>query len=124
VSGAALICRPGEDYHSVVAKLGPAPDPLSAAEQAQVEIRLRYAAYIERNEKQLAARRDYETWTLNGLDYGRVASLSGEGLEALRRHRPATLGAAGRLRGVRESDIAALLIHLKAGRVSRETIAD
>ena len=123
VPGAALICRPGEDYHSVVAKLGPAPDPLSVAEQARVEIRLRYAAYIERNEKQLAARRDYEAWTLSGLDYGRVASLSGEGFEALRRHRPATLGAAGRLRGVRESDIAALLIHLKTGRVSRETVA-
>lgn len=120
--GAVWICRPGEDYHSVIARLGPPPEPLSSAEAARVEIALRYAAYIERNERLLAARREYEAWTLADVDFASVASLSREGLETLQRHRPATLGAASRLRGVRESDITALVIHLKSRRVSRETI--
>ncbi len=121
---ATVLCRPGEDYDGVVAQLGPAAEPLSEAEQRRVETEIRYAGYIERSQRQLAARSQFERVELAGVAFERVASLSAEGREALERARPATLGAAQRLRGVRDSDLAALLVHMKTrGAVSRETTA-
>ncbi len=122
-SGAKILCRPGEDFASVIAKVGSGGVELSPTESEQVEILIRYASYIERSAKQLASRSDFEGKRLEGMDFARVASLSNEGRGALERSRPATLGAAGRLRGVRDSDVAALLVHLKTRGVSRETSA-
>jgi len=87
-----------------------------------VEIFVRYEAYIERSRKHLEARDAYERMSLKGVTYDAVPSLSNEGREMLERGKPSTLGAAQRLRGVRDSDITALLVHLKRrGGVSRET---
>jgi tRNA uridine 5-carboxymethylaminomethyl modification enzyme len=69
----------------------------------------------------MESRGECEQLELTQLDFARVASLSKEGLSALEKARPATLGAAQRLRGVRDSDITALLIYLKTQTVSRET---
>jgi tRNA uridine 5-carboxymethylaminomethyl modification enzyme len=119
---ATVLCRPGESYASVAARFGPSTEPLSAAEAGRVEVLVRYAAYIERSQRELASRSRFETWSMDEVAYGRVPSLSAEGRAALERGRPATLGAAQRLRGVRDSDIAALLVHLKARPdVPRET---
>jgi tRNA uridine 5-carboxymethylaminomethyl modification enzyme len=85
---------------------------------------VRYAGYIERSRKELDARSRYEAWSLSGVSFERVPSLSAEGRGALERARPGTLGAAQRLRGVRDSDVTALLVHLKArADVPRETAA-
>ncbi len=124
VSATTLLCRPGSDYHGVTAKVGAAPERLSPAEIARVVTLVRYASYIERSRKHAAARSEYEAMVLSRVRYEAVASLSNEGREALARQRPATLGAAQRLRGVRDSDVTALLIHLKTRDVSRETAAD
>lgn len=119
---AMVLCRPGEGYESVVGRIGAPPLALTARESTRVETEVRYASYIERSQRQLSARRQYEHVALEGISFGRVASLSNEGREALERARPATLGAAQRLRGVRDSDVAALLIHLRSrAGVSRET---
>lgn len=119
-----VLCRPGERYDSVVALVGGPAAALSAEEAKRVEIEIRYASYIERSQRQLASRSQYERVRLDGVAFERVASLSNEGREALERARPATLGAAQRLRGVRDSDVAALLVHVKArSGVSRETAA-
>ncbi len=75
---------------------------------------MRYAPYIERAEKHLAERSDFEQRPLTEVDFRTVASLSSEGREALERARPATVGAAQRLRGVRDSDVSALLVHLRS----------
>ncbi len=123
VPASKVMCRPGMDYERLTALLGPAADPLSPDEKKQIEIMTKYAAYIERSRRELESRGMYEGWPLDGVAFDRVASLSNEGREVLERHRPATLGAAQRLRGVRDSDIAALLVHLKTQRVSRETVA-
>jgi tRNA uridine 5-carboxymethylaminomethyl modification enzyme len=110
---ATVLCRPGSDYASVVARIGDVG--LSAGERRRVEIEIRYAAYIERSRDELRRRSEHEALDLRGVDFGRVASLSAEGRQALERLRPATLGAASRLRGVRDSDLVAVLVHLKAG---------
>jgi len=133
-----VICRPGVGYHQVVAMVGPGAPGLTATETAKVETVMRYAAYIERAQRQLQARSEQDAAGLLGVDFSQVASLSHEGRDALQRAAPATVGAAQRLRGVRDSDVAALLVHLKSksrdqvggrGRstehsfVSRETIS-
>jgi tRNA uridine 5-carboxymethylaminomethyl modification enzyme len=121
---ATVLCRPGESYDTVAARFGAATAPLSAAEAGRVEVLVRYAAYIERSQRELAARVRFEAWSIADVEYERVASLSSEGRAALERGRPATLGAAQRLRGVRDSDVAALLIHVKSrATVPRETAA-
>lgn len=123
-----LLCRPGVDYAQVCELIGPSAELLSAGERRKVEILVKYGPYIERSQKELETRQDYELLSLARVDYHQVASLSHEGREVLERQRPSTLGAAQRLRGVRDSDVTALLIHVKSrGRakrvnVSRETI--
>lgn len=108
-----MLCRPGVEYADVTALVGASEESLSRQEISQVETLVRYAAYIERSQRHLEARSDYERMALTGIDYRGVPGLSSEGAEALIRGEPASLGAAQRLRGVRDSDVTALLVHLK-----------
>ena len=118
-----LLCRPELSYEDVVGLVGEPQDTLSAEEKKRVEISVKYRAYIERSRKELELRSTYEALNLTKVDFDTVASLSSEGKEKLHKARPATLAALQRLRGIRDSDITALLIHLKAQDVSRETSA-
>jgi tRNA uridine 5-carboxymethylaminomethyl modification enzyme len=112
-STAKVLCRPGTSHSDVIALIGAPKAELTPLEVHKVETLLRYEAYIERSERQLAGRSEYEHLSLAGIDYRSVASLSNEGAEALLLAEPATLGAAGRLSSVRDSDFTALLVHLK-----------
>ena len=85
---------------------------------SRLESRVRYDSYIRRSEKELARRSEFEQLSLSGVDYSAVPSLSNEGRERLLTLRPASLGAAGRLRGLRDSDITALLVHVRTARQS------
>ncbi|CAN5887762.1 tRNA uridine-5-carboxymethylaminomethyl(34) synthesis enzyme MnmG [soil metagenome] len=116
-----LLCRPEMSYSNVVKLIGQSPANLTKSEEMKVEILIKYDAYIERSRKELEARSGYEALSLTKVNYEKVASLSSEGKETLRKANPATLGAVQRLRGVRDSDVTALLVHLKARDVSRET---
>lgn len=121
-SGAKALRRPDADHAAVVERVGAPEEPLTPDEVRRVEIRVRYESYIERSRKHLEARETYERLSLNEVSYDAVPSLSNEGREVLARRRPPTLGAAQRLRGVRDSDVTALLVHLKRRTpVSRET---
>jgi tRNA uridine 5-carboxymethylaminomethyl modification enzyme len=50
-----------------------------------------------------------------GLDYGALPGLSAESKEKLRAVRPLTVGQAARIPGVRQGDIALLMILAKKG---------
>ncbi|MBB6098976.1 tRNA uridine 5-carboxymethylaminomethyl modification enzyme [Deinobacterium chartae] len=98
------------------------PQDLSWTERESLEIRVKYAGYIDRSRAQLEVERKHGEKSLEGVDYGRVASLSNEAREKLERLRPSTVGQAARIPGIRNSDVNALLIHLKQHKgVSRET---
>ena len=99
-----------------MARVGEPDVPLSAEERRSVEIRVRYESYIERSRKHLDGRQQYERMSLQHVRFEEVPGLSGEGLERLQEVRPPTLGAAQRTRGVRDSDVTALLVHLKRRR--------
>ena len=118
-----LLCRPEMSYKDVEGLIGASDAALTPNEMKKVEILVKYEAYIKRSQKELEARQSYDQMSLKGLDYSKLQSLSFEGKEALLHFRPETLGAAQRLRGVRDSDVTAILVQLKAKIVSRETIA-
>ncbi|MFC4454537.1 tRNA uridine-5-carboxymethylaminomethyl(34) synthesis enzyme MnmG [Deinococcus sonorensis] len=102
--------------------LGFALPSLSAQERESLQVQVKYAGYIERAQRQLDGEQRAQQLSVQHLDFATVPALSNEARERLQRARPTTLAQAGRLPGVRHSDISALLVHLRsAPPVSRET---
>lgn len=83
----------------------------------QVEISIKYAGYIDKQNDEVQRAAHYEHLKLpDELDYTQVSALSHEVRQKLQRHRPETLGQASRMSGVTPAAISLLLIHLKKGR--------
>ena len=88
----------------------------------QLEIDARYHAYLDRQAADIAAFRKDEALAIPAdIDYDAIGSLSNEVREKLRRHGPATLGAAARIPGVTAAALTALLGHVR--RVDRRRVA-
>jgi tRNA uridine 5-carboxymethylaminomethyl modification enzyme len=74
----------------------------------------RYAPYIARQDAEVRAMRANEGIHIPAtLDYGAIDGLSSEMVEKLSVARPATLGAAERLRGITPAALAMILVHAK-----------
>jgi len=73
----------------------------------------RYAPYLMRQDAEIRTMRANEGISLMELDYPRIAGLSNEMVEKLNASRPATLGAAERVRGVTPAALALILVHAK-----------
>src|SRR3989440_3326753 len=87
---------------------------LPAQVRTQVEVRAKYAGYIERQHDDIErARGNEETALPADLDYTLLAGLSHEVRQKLLEVRPATLGQAGRIPGVTPAAVSILLVHLK-----------
>ena len=83
----------------------------------QIEIGIKYAGYIEKQNDDVERSAHFEQMKLpEELDYSQVIALSFEVRQTLSRHRPATLGQASRMSGVTPAAISLLLVHLKKGR--------
>ena len=83
----------------------------------QVEISIKYAGYIHKQNEEVQRAAHFENMVLPPeLDYMQVAALSFEVRQTLSKRRPETLGQASRLSGVTPAAISLLLIHLKKGR--------
>lgn len=82
-----------------------------------VEIHVKYAGYIRRQNEMVEQALKLEAMTLpDELNYASVRGLSREEVEKLGRVRPRSLGQAGRISGVNPSAIQAILVHLKGRR--------
>lgn len=80
------------------------------------ETHMKYEAYIEKEMEMVHRVNRLEEMKLSpDLDYSSISSLSLEAREKLNKHKPATLGQAGRISGINPADISVLLIHLKPG---------
>jgi len=93
----------------------PLDDPRLAPQVAQaIEVRAKYAGYIERQRAEVERHlRNEETRLPEGIDYATVAGLSNEARQRLREARPGTIGQASRLPGITAATISILLVHLK-----------
>lgn len=89
-------------------------DELSPIEIEQVEIQLKYAGYIARQQEEVNRHIHYENQKIPAnIDYDVLTNLSFEVRQKLKEHRPETIGQAGRISGVTPAAISLLLIHLK-----------
>jgi tRNA uridine 5-carboxymethylaminomethyl modification enzyme len=83
----------------------------------QVQITVKYAGYIEKQNRDVDRASQYEGLRLpEELDYSKVLALSFEARQRLSKHRPQTLGQASRLSGITPATVSLLLVHLKKGR--------
>jgi tRNA uridine 5-carboxymethylaminomethyl modification enzyme len=95
-------------------------DRVAAQVRTQVEVRARYAGYIERQQDEIErARSNEETALPADLDYGALAGLSHEVRQKLSESRPLTVGQAGRIPGVTPAAVSILLVHLKKRSAAR-----
>ena len=109
-----LIARPQASYASVTGLPGVGAGSAEPAVQEQVEIQAKYAGYIDRQKDEIQRTRNNEALRLpQDLDFAGVKGLSSEVREKLDRHRPETIGQAGRIPGVTPAAVSLLLIHMK-----------
>ncbi|MDD4301438.1 MAG: tRNA uridine-5-carboxymethylaminomethyl(34) synthesis enzyme MnmG [Sphaerochaeta sp.] len=92
---------------------------LSAFEEPiryQVELDVKYEGYINRQERQINRFEKLESLHISqDFNYDALDGLSAEGKEKLKRVMPISVGQASRISGVRNSDIALLIVHLDRG---------
>jgi len=109
-----LLRRPKVTYRNLMSldAAGPGVEQEIVAEQ--VEVQVKYAGYIQRQQEEILRVREKETTSLAELsDYDNVVGLSHEVRQKLNDHRPETVGQASRIPGVTPAAISLLLIYLK-----------
>ena len=110
---ADLIRRPQVTYADLAPFDAQRPQ-LPAAVVEEVEIQIKYAGYLARQQKQVEDfRREEERRLPVDLDYESIAGLRLEARQKLNEIRPLSIGQAARISGVSPSDIAVLLIYLE-----------
>ena len=110
---ADLLRRPQVSYADLAPFDAERP-PLPAAVTEEVEIQVKYAGYLARQEKQVAEFRKEEARLLPpDMDYTSIQGLRLEARQKLQDIRPVSLGQASRISGVSPADIAVLMIYLE-----------
>ena len=110
---ADLLRRPQVTYADIAPFDVEHPD-LPEAVTEEVEIQIKYAGYLARQEKQVAEfRREEARHIPEDIDYRAITGLRLEAQEKLSAIRPMSIGQAGRISGVSPADIAVLLIYLE-----------
>ncbi|MFP4589666.1 MAG: tRNA uridine-5-carboxymethylaminomethyl(34) synthesis enzyme MnmG [Candidatus Acetothermia bacterium] len=107
-----LLKRPELSWSDLAELYPPSKDcPPEVVEE--VEIRVKYEGYIQKQQDQIEEFKEKEEKKIpEELDYDQLESLSTEGKEKLKEVRPQTLGQAERIPGVSRSDITVLTIWL------------
>ena len=110
---ADLLRRPQVTYEDLAPFDKERPE-LPQAVTNQVQIQLKYAGYLARQEKQVSDFQKEEARALpEDLNYEAIAGLRLEARQKLQEIRPRSIGQAGRISGVSPADIAVLLIYLE-----------
>ncbi len=109
---ADLLRRPQVTYGDL-APFDPDRPQLPAAVTEEVQIQIKYAGYLSRQQKQVEAFKAEESRLLpEDMDYEKISGLRLEARQKLSQIRPVSIGQAGRISGVSPADIAVLLIYL------------
>ena len=112
---ADLLRRPEVSYNDII-PFDAANPGLPQAVTEEVEIQIKYAGYLLRQERQVEEFKKEEAQLLPpDLDYDSIRGLRLEARQKLSQIRPLSIGQAGRISGVSPADIAVLLIYLGQG---------
>jgi len=110
----SLLKRPEMDYRTLVAVEGIGPGVSDPKVAEQIEIQVRYAGYLDRQNDDIERRQRHENLPIaNDIDYDNVRGLSSEAREKLKQVRPGTIGQASRIPGMTPAAISILMVHLK-----------
>ena len=95
-------------------KLTPPPEPLGFEAAEQVEIRVKYQGYFDRQEQEIARFKNAESRRIpEDIDYFAAPGIPHESKQRLDEVRPVNFGQAARIPGVRPADVAALHIYVE-----------
>jgi len=107
---AQLLKRPDITYRTLPHSNQNLPEEVAV----QVEIALKYDGYIRREEAEIARVRQLDDKVLpDWIDYQSIPSLRTEARQKLHKHRPRTIGQAGRISGITPADVGILLVWVK-----------
>ena len=110
---ADLLRRPQVSYADIAPFDENRPE-LPASVTEEVEIQIKYAGYLARQEKQVAEFKKEESRLLPAdIDYDSIVGLRLEAREKLQQIRPMSIGQASRISGVSPADVSVLLIYLE-----------
>ena len=111
-----LIRRPELSYQvlSEIDKNRPVfPDDMKEEIENQVDIRIKYEGYINRQLRQVEQFKKMENKKIpENIDYDAIKSLRIEAVQKLKEFRPISIGQASRISGVSPADISVLLVYL------------
>lgn len=114
---AKILCRPEMTYSNLPDK----KSELDTSVVQQVEIAIKYAGYVQRQEAEVDRFKNLEDKMIpDTFDYSAVPSLRLEARQKLSKIRPRTIGQASRISGVSPADISIVLIWLKRGGIVKQ----
>jgi tRNA uridine 5-carboxymethylaminomethyl modification enzyme len=112
VSAWDRLLRPQEDAETILDDAGV---NLAGSDRAELVASGRYAGYIARERRRLAAQRDLDRVRIpTGFNYAGRPSLSNEAVERLEAVRPETLGQAARISGVTPAAVQVIALSLRS----------
>ncbi len=117
---AEIIKRPSIDY-SVIKELDENTASLNIPREIyeQAEVKIKYDGYIKRQLEQVEMSSKLEKIKIPvDIDYSKIKHISTETREKLEKVKPATLGQASRIGGVKPADISVLMVILENNKIS------
>lgn len=109
---AEMLARPGVSYRDLMEAEGENVE-LDDDIVSQIETNIKYAGYIEKQQRQVEAATGLEKKKIpEDIDYQKISGLRLEARAKLNDIRPQTVGQATRISGVSPADISVLLVYL------------
>lgn len=106
-----LLTQPENDIHTLSV---PGLDEYSEQILSEVQLDVKYSGYLKRQDNEAERVKRQETMIIpENFDYDKVDGISAESREKFKAIRPHSIGQAGRISGVRVSDIAILSVAIK-----------
>jgi tRNA uridine 5-carboxymethylaminomethyl modification enzyme len=118
---AQLLCRPDWSYARLREEFPDFTQDKGHEVHAQVELKLKYAGYIDRQQNEVNKMAFTEEVVIpERFDYAAAAGLSREARERLTKVKPRTIGQASRLSGITSGDLQVLLVALRSKKQYKE----
>jgi tRNA uridine 5-carboxymethylaminomethyl modification enzyme len=112
-----MVARPDMSYEGVQNTYPNLVPAIDKEIRFQVELELKYAGYIKRQEEDNLKLKDLDTVAIpDGMDFATVKGLRNEARETLKRVQPIHLGQIGRLPGITPADLSILFVAIKGFR--------
>lgn len=120
VLGIDFLKRPEVTYQDLIQFVGAAPQPLDHRVIEQIEIQVKYAGYIRKEEARIAKLKRMEAKKIpDRIDYDAISGLATEARQKLQKIQPETIAQASRISGVNPADIGILSVYIQQGKIAK-----